>query len=231
MIKFQNVSKIYSSRSGKEQIRALQDVSFEIKEKEFVSIIGRSGAGKTTLFKLLLAQEKPTQGKIFFQGQNVHEIKPQNLFNLRRKIGVVFQNYELFPGKTAYENVAYPMEIIDEEKDKIVKDVREVLEIVNLQERANNFPEELSEGEKQRVAIARALIHRPQIIIADEPTGNLDPGQGQDIIKLLQKIYELGTTIILATHNKEVIDILGKRVITVKEGRIIRDHENGGFIL
>ena len=231
MIKFQNVSKIYSSRSGKEQIRALQDVSFEIKEKEFVSIIGRSGAGKTTLFKLLLAQEKPTQGKIFFQGQNVHEIKPQNLFNLRREIGVVFQNYELFPGKTAYENVAYPMEIIDEEKDKIVKDVREVLEIVNLQERANNFPEELSEGEKQRVAIARALIHRPQIIIADEPTGNLDPGQGQDIIKLLQKIYELGTTIILATHNKEVIDSLGKRVITVKEGRIIRDHENGGFIL
>ncbi len=231
MIKFQNLSKIYSSSLGQNPIFALRNVCFEIQDKEFISIVGRSGAGKTTLFRLLLAQEEPTQGKIFFQDQDVQEIKSKQIFNLRRKIGMIFQNYELFPTRTAYENIAFPMEIIGANRGQIAKDVAEVLEIVGLSDRSRNLPKELSEGEKQRVAIARALIHRPQVIIADEPTGNLDPCNTQDIIRLLYKIYEFGTTMILATHDKEVINSLGKRVITLEDGRLIRDEERGRFIL
>ena len=232
MINFQNVTKIFpSSQRGSQPMVALEDVSFEIKEKEFVSIVGRSGAGKTTLLRLLLAEEKPTRGRIFFEGQDVHRIKKSQLPKLRRRIGTVFQDYKLLPSKTTYENVAYAMEVIGKSDAEITRDVPMVLDIVGLAERANNFPQELSGGEKQRVAIARALIHRPEVILADEPTGNLDPYHALDIIRLLLKINEIGTTVILATHNKEIINTLGKRVVTLEAGKIIRDEKKGRFIL
>jgi len=231
MIRFENITKIYPGRKGNPPIVALENVSFEIKEKEFVSIVGRSGAGKTTLLKLFLVEEKPTQGQIFFDGIDVHKIKPAKLPQLRRKIGAVFQDYKLLSQKTAYENIAYVMEAIGASDEEIARDAAAVLEIVGLTDRANNFLAELSGGERQRVAIARALIHRPQVILADEPTGNLDPYHALDIIRLLLKIQEMGTTVILATHNKEIINSLGKRVISLEKGRVIRDEEKGRFIL
>lgn len=229
MISFQNVTKIY--RSGFKPITALENVSFEVSSKEFVSIVGRSGAGKTTLLKLLLAEEKPTEGSIFFEGQDVHRIKPRDLPFYRRQIGVVFQDYKLLSSKTTYENIAYVLEVMGVPDSQISDDVPKVLEIVELANRANNFPEELSGGERQRAAIARALIHRPQVILADEPTGNLDPYHTQEIIRLLTKIHEMGQTVILATHNKKIINSLPKRVITLKGGKVIKDEQAGRFIL
>jgi len=226
MIKFQKVSKIYPRNTI-----ALEDVSFEIKEKEFVSIVGKSGAGKTTLLKLLLVEERPTQGRIFFEGKDITKIKSGKLPEFRREIGAVFQDYKLLPSKTTYENIAYALEVIGASDQEIAGDVPKILEIVGLTERANNFPPELSGGERQRVAIARALIHRPEVILADEPTGNLDPYHTLDIIRLLLKIQEMGTTVILATHNREIINSLGKRVITLENGRVVRDEEKGHFIL
>ena len=226
MIKFQNISKVYPPTTV-----ALDDVSFEIKENEFVSIVGRSGAGKTTLLKLILAEEKPTQGRILFDSQDLSEIESEDLPELRRKIGAVFQDYKLLPSKTAYENIAYIMEVIGVSDLEISRDVSQVLEIVGLTEKANNFPAELSAGERQRVAIARALIHRPEVILADEPTGNLDPYNTLEIIRLLLKINELGTTVVLATHNRETVNSLEKRVITLEGGKIIRDEEKGRFTL
>ncbi len=232
MIRFQNVTKIYpANSSSRYQTVALENVSFEIKEKEFISIVGRSGAGKTTLLKLILAEERPTNGRIFFDGQEFSKIKPKNLPILRRRIGAVFQDYKLLSSKTIYENIAYALEAIGASDSQIARDVPEVLEIVDLTEKADNFPAELSGGERQRAAIARALIHRPDVILADEPTGNLDPYHTSDIINLLLKIHQLGTTVILATHNKEIINSLGKRVITLEKGRVIRDEEKGRFIL
>jgi len=231
VIKFQNVSKIYSASFSGENTIALEDVSFEIKEKEFVSIVGRSGAGKTTLLKLLLVEENPTKGRIFFEDQDIHRIKSENLPEVRRKMGAVFQDYKLLPRKTAYENIAYALEVVGKSDEEILKEVPEVLEIVGLADKSHNFPAELSGGEKQRVAIARALVHRPKVILADEPTGNLDPYNALEIIRLLLKINAIGTTIILATHNKEIINRLGKRVITFEKGKIIRDELKGRFIL
>ena len=226
MIKFQNVTKIYPPNTF-----ALEDISFEIKPKEFVSIVGKSGSGKTTLFKLLMAEERPDRGRIFFNDKDVNKIKTGSIHELRRKIGAVFQDYRLLPNKTAYENIAYVMEVTGVPEFEIKRDVRDVMGIVGLSEKANNFPVQLSGGEKQRVAIARALIHRPEVILADEPTGNLDPYNTLDIIRLLQKINELGTTVVLATHNKDTINSLGRRVITLQDGKIIRDEERGRFIL
>lgn len=231
MIKFQNVTKIYPSCSGMEEIIALEDVSFEVEKGEFVSIVGRSGAGKTTLLKLLLAEEKPTSGHIFFEEQDIDEIKSADLPFLRRRIGAIFQDYKLLSSKNAFENVAYALEVIGASDAEITRDVPNVLEIVGLTNRAFNFPQELSGGEKQRAAIARALIHRPDVILADEPTGNLDPYHAGDIIDLLIKINEMGTTVILSTHDKQVINSLGRRVITLEKGRVVRDEEKGRFIL
>ncbi len=229
MISFQKISKIY--HSGLKPITALDNVSFEVNSHEFVSIVGRSGAGKTTLLKLLLAEERPSGGSIFFEGQDVHKIKPEGLPNFRRQIGVIFQDYKLLPSKTTYENVAYVMEVMGVADEEISSDVPKVLDIVGLSDRAQNFPEELSGGERQRAALARALIHRPQIILADEPTGNLDPYHTREIIRLLTKINEMGTTIILATHNQQIINALERRVITLDEGKIIRDEERSRFTL
>jgi len=231
MISFQGITKIYPAHAGCLMTVALENVSFGIKPKEFVSVVGRSGAGKTTLLRLLLAEEKPTQGQILFDNIDIHRLKLGELPHLRRKIGAVFQDYKLLPNKTAYENIAYVMEVIGFSDKEIKRDVPEVLEIVGLKDKANNFLAGLSGGERQRVAIARALIHRPEVILADEPTGNLDPYHTLDIVRLLLKIQEMGTTVVLATHNKELINRLGKRVITLEKGKIIRDEEKGRFIL
>ncbi len=226
MIQFEKVSKIYPPNSV-----AVQEVSFTISQGEFISLVGKSGAGKSTLLELFLREEFPSEGRVLFQGDDVHLIKDSLVPEFRRKVGAVFQDYKLLPNKTAYENIAYIMEVMGAGEEDIVRDVSEVLEIVGLIERAHHYPAQLSGGEKQRVAIARALIHRPDVIIADEPTGNLDPYHTRDIINLLIKINELGTTIILATHNKEVINRLGKRVITLDGGRLMRDEEKGKFMI
>ncbi len=226
MISFQGITKEYTSSAV-----ALYDVSFNIEEGEFVSIVGKSGAGKTTLLKLLLAEEKPTKGRVLFKENNVHEIPPGKLPHFRRKIGVVFQDYKLLASKTAFENIAYVMEMMGAPDATISRDGKEVLELVGLSHRISHYPLQLSGGEKQRLAIARALIHRPEIIIADEPTGNLDPYNAKDIIRLLLRLNELGTTTILATHNKEIINQLDRRVITLENGKLIRDEKKGKFIL
>lgn len=226
MIRFQNVTKIYFPDTA-----ALDDVSFEIKPKEFVSVAGRSGAGKTTLLKLILAEEQPTKGRTFFDGADIQKFKKSNLPKFRRKIGVVFQDYKLLNSKTVYENIAYALEVIGSSDEEISQRVPEVLEIVGLTDKINNFPAQLSQGERQRTSIARALIHRPDVILADEPTGNLDPYNTSEIIRLLLKINELGTTVVLATHNREIINSLGKRVITLENGKLIRDEKKGRFII
>lgn len=231
MISFQNITKTYPSRGDREEKKALDNLSFEIKDKGFVSIVGRSGAGKSTIFKLILAEERPTEGEIFFEGINVNEVRNGDLPKIRRRIGTVFQEYRLFPQKTVNENVAYIMEVMGAGKEEIERDIKQVLGIVGLTDKGLSFPRELSGGERQRVAIARALIHRPDVILADEPTGNLDPYHSFDIIKLLVRICELGTTVVLATHDKEIINYLGKRVITLDDGKLVRDEERGRFVL
>ena len=225
-IAFERVSKVYPPGSV-----ALEDVSFVIDQGEFVSFAGKSGAGKTTMLKLLLSEEKPSSGRVLVDGGNIGELSSSRLPDFRRKIGMVFQNYRLLPHKTAYENIAYVMEVMGAAEQEITRDVTEVLRIVGLSDRSAHFPDQLSGGEKQRVAIARALIHRPSVILADEPTGNLDPYHTRDIINLLLKINELGTTIVLATHNKEVINRLGKRVLSLDQGRLVRDEKKGRFVI
>ncbi|KKT16370.1 MAG: cell division ATP-binding protein FtsE [Candidatus Nealsonbacteria bacterium RIFCSPHIGHO2_01_FULL_43_31] len=229
MISFRNITKVY--QAGAKPIVALSNVCFDIQPQEFVSIVGRSGAGKTTLLKLFLAEEKPTAGSIFFEKKDVHQIKSHLLPNFRRDIGVVFQDYKLLPSKTTYENIAYVLEVMGASDVDIKNDVARVLELVGLSNRAQNFPEELSGGERQRAAIARALVHQPKVILADEPTGNLDPYCTKDIIRLLTKINEMGTTVILATHDQYIINSLVRRVITLEEGKVIRDEERGRFTL
>lgn len=226
MIKFENVSKIYNSHSA-----ALKGVSFEVGHHEFVSVVGKSGAGKTTLLKLLLAEEKPTGGKIFFNRQNISAVSQRELPLLRRQIGAIFQDFKLLPNKTAYENIAFAMQVVGKSESEIKSDVPKVLDLVGLKGKAGNFPRELSGGEKQRVAIARALVHRPSIIVADEPTGNLDPINTWDVIRLLLKINELGTTVILATHDKEIINALEHRVVSLEGGVVARDENPGRYIL
>jgi cell division transport system ATP-binding protein len=225
MIVFQNVSKIYNGCT------ALDKVNVAIKAKEFISLAGPSGAGKSTLLKLLIGEERPSKGKVFLDKQNIHLIKENDMPVLRRKIGMVFQDFRLLSDRTAYENVAFAMEVVGASNQEIKQDVPQLLELVGLANKLNQFPSQLSGGEKQRVAIARALIHRPSVILADEPTGNLDLLNTWDIVRLLLKINELGTTIILATHDREIINTLGRRVITLDKGRVIRDEENGRYIL
>ncbi len=210
---------------------ALQDVSFEINQGEFISIVGKSGAGKTTLVKLLIGEEAPTSGRVFFEGKSVEGMCPKDLQHLRRKIGVIHQDYKLLPSKTVWENVEYVMQVIGAPDKDILRDIPQVLGIVGLASRKESFPKELSGGEKQRLAIARALIHRPEVIVADEPTGNLDLYNTFEIINLFKKIHQFGTTVILSTHNKEVIDSLEKRVVTLENGKIIHDRQEGKFVL
>ncbi|MBU2539875.1 cell division ATP-binding protein FtsE [Patescibacteria group bacterium] len=226
MISFKNVTKIYPPNTV-----VLDNISFEIKTGEFVSIVGKSGAGKTTLIRLLLGLEEPTSGEITFRESNVLHTKRQQLQELRQKMGVVYQDYKLLTNKTVHENIAYVMAVIGEEDEKIDREVREILEITGLSEKANNFPNELSGGEQQRLAVARAIVNQPDVVIADEPTGNLDPYNSYEVVALLKKIHDNGNTVILATHDKEIINKLGERVITLDDGRIIRDDLEGKFIL
>jgi len=227
MIYFDKVSKIYNS--GKSI--ALEDVSFEIAPKEFVSIVGHSGAGKTTLLKMLIAEDQPSHGQVFYESLDIHRIPRSRLPHFRRKIGTVFQDFKLLPHKTAYENIAFAMEANGRHDSEIEENVPQALELVDLEDKAWNFPHELSGGEKQRVAIARAIVNQPDIIIADEPTGNLDPIATYEVVQILRKINDLGTTVIMTTHNKGVIDELGRRVITMDEGRIVRDDAEGRYVL
>lgn len=226
MIYFDKVTKIYSDNS-----RALDDISFSVQPKEFISIVGHSGAGKTTLLKMLLAEEKPTSGTVSFESTNIHNLHKKDITNYRRRIGAVFQDFRLIPDKTAYENVAFAMEAAGKSDDEIQADVPHVLELVDLGRKMWNFPNELSGGERQRVAIARAIVNQPDLIIADEPTGNLDPINTFEIVQILKKINDLGTTVILTTHNKGVIDSLGRRVLTMEGGKVIRDDKDGRYIL
>ncbi|HEY4504558.1 MAG TPA: ATP-binding cassette domain-containing protein [Candidatus Paceibacterota bacterium] len=226
MFTFEKVSKIYKDSSV-----ALADVSFEVKFKEFVSFVGHSGAGKTTILKMILAEEYPSGGIVLFEDINVHKIRRSLIPEYRRRIGTIFQDFRLLPGKTAYENVAFAMEVAGKPDDIIESDVPEVLELVGLAGKMWNFPNQLSGGEQQRVAIARAIINQPDVLVADEPTGNLDPVNTYDIVQILKKINDLGTTVILATHNKGVIDFLGKRVITLEKGRVLRDDSTGKYSL
>jgi len=226
MIYFDKVSKIYSPTSI-----ALEDVSFSIAPKEFISLVGQSGAGKSTLLKLLLVEERPSDGKVFFESNDIHALERHELPGLRRRMGVVFQDYRLLSHKTAYENVAFAMEASGKADEDISHDVPQVLELVGLMDKAWHFPHELSGGEKQRVAIARAIVIRPDLIIADEPTGNLDPLNTREIIHLLEKINSLGTTVILATHDKEVINALERRVVTLEKGKLVRDEQRGRYVL
>lgn len=226
MIYYDRVSKIYADKSV-----ALEDVSFSVEPGEFISIVGHSGAGKTTLVKMLLAEERPSSGSVFFESINVHEVPLKRVGELRRKIGTVFQDFRLLPNKTAYENIAFAMEAAGRPEVEIHSDVPHVLELVDLADKMNNFPHELSGGEQQRVAIARAIVNQPDVIVADEPTGNLDPVNTFEVVQILKKINDLGTTVVLTTHNKGVIDSLKKRVITMDRGKVVRDDREGKYIL
>ncbi|OGZ32233.1 MAG: cell division ATP-binding protein FtsE [Candidatus Niyogibacteria bacterium RIFCSPLOWO2_12_FULL_41_13] len=227
MIEFQEVSKIYTHDSI-----ALDNVSFHIKPKEFVSIIGASGAGKTTLLKLLMAEEKPSSGNVFFESADVHALSLGDLYKIRRKMGAIFQDFKLLPTKTVFENIAFILEIADHHTDKEIEaDTFQILELVGLGNKTSYFPSDLSAGERQRVAIARAIVNHPDVILADEPTGNLDPLNTKDIVDLLIKINEMGTTVILTTHNKDIVNSLQKRVITLEKGKIVRDNHTGAYLI
>jgi len=226
MIYFDKVSKRYTDGRP-----AVEDVTLSISPNEFVSIVGHSGAGKTTLLKLLLAEERPTEGSVFYESIPVHDIPLHALHHFRRKVGTVFQDFRLIPNKTAYENIAFAMEAAGRTDEEIESDVPHILELVDLGDKAHHFPRQLSGGEQQRVAIGRAIINQPDIIVADEPTGNLDPVNTYEVVEILKKINELGTTVIITTHNKGVVDAIGKRVITMDRGRLVRDDAAGHYVL
>lgn len=226
MIYFDKVSKIYSDKSI-----ALEDVTFSVEPDEFISIVGHSGAGKTTLLKMLLAEDKPTEGNVFFESVDIHSLKAAEIPDYRQRIGIIFQDFRLLPHKTAYENIAFAMEAAGRTDEEIASDVPHVLDLVDLGHKMWSFPHELSGGEQQRVAIARAIVNQPDVLIADEPTGNLDPINTYEIVQILKRINDLGTTVILTTHNKGVIDSLKRRVITMDGGRIVRDDKFGRYVL
>ena len=226
MIVFDRVSKIYPDSSV-----ALNEVSLSIEPNEFISIVGPSGAGKTTLLKLFLAEEKPTDGAVYYESANIHTLNRKEIDAFRRRVGMVFQDFRLLLNKTVYENIAFTMEAAGRTDEEVESDVPHVLELVDLTPKIWNFPRELSGGEQQRVAIARALVNEPDIIIADEPTGNLDPANTYDIVQILKKINDLGTTVILATHNKGIIDLLKRRVVAMERGRVVRDDRAGKYFV
>ncbi|MCK9361022.1 cell division ATP-binding protein FtsE [Patescibacteria group bacterium] len=226
MIVLERVSKTYHPDSV-----GLDDVSLRIEAGELVSIVGQSGAGKTTLAKLLMAEEQPSAGRIEIGGWDITNIRPREIPELRRQIGVIFQDYKLLPKKTVFENVAFALEVAGAKSQHIYDVVPQVLKIVGLEDRAHRFPRQLSGGEQQRVVIARSLVHRPKVLLADEPTGNLDTLNTQDIMDLLVKINAFGTTVVLVTHNREVVNALRRRVITLKDGKVASDVAHGKYTL
>lgn len=225
MIKFEKVTKKYGNHY------ALNGVDLEIHKGEFISLVGQSGAGKSTLLSLVIGEERPDAGRILIDDINVGAIRPTDIPYLRRKIGFVFQDIKLLPNRTAFENVAFAMEVAGEHHSTINKEVPQILETVGLQDRAKAFPHEMSGGERQRIAIARSLVHKPVLLLADEPTGNLDSINAWDIIQLLLKINKAGTTVMLATHAKDLVNSIKKRVITIEKGEIVYDQQKGKYVL
>ncbi|PJB15433.1 cell division ATP-binding protein FtsE [Candidatus Falkowbacteria bacterium CG_4_9_14_3_um_filter_38_19] len=226
MIKLHNIFKIYPP-----DIKALQQVNLHIKPGEFVSIVGQSGTGKTTLVKLLIGEEQASQGKLIVGGWDITNISQAEILVLRRQIGVVFQDFKLLYKKTLLENVAFALQVCGQTPKKINSIVPQVMKIVGLENKMNRYPQQVSGGEQQRAVIARALVHRPKILLADEPTGNLDSINTDEIIELLQKINKFGTTVVLVTHNREVVNKLKRRVITLENGMIVNDQAVGKYIL
>jgi cell division transport system ATP-binding protein len=222
VIYFDRVSKVYSDNSI-----ALQDVSFSVEPGEFISFVGHSGAGKTTLVKMLLAEERPTSGSVFFESINVHEVHTRRINDLRRKIGTVFQDFRLLSNRTAFENVAFAMEAAGRNQEEILSDVPHVLELVDLQDKMENFPDELSGGEQQRVAIARAIVNDPSIILADEPTGNLDTVMSSEIMEIFRSLNDQGKTIIIITHEHDIAEN-AERTIVFKDGSITEEKSKDG---
>ena len=226
MITLKNVSKIYEPDTY-----ALKNINLRIEAGEFVSVVGQSGTGKTTLIRLIIAEERPSKGRVIIGDWDITDIKQREIPILRRQIGVVFQDFKLLPRKTIFENVAFGLEVAGVNIKRIQQVVPQVLKIVGLENKKDRFPKQLSGGEQQRAVIARALVHRPKILVADEPTGNLDSINTQEIINLLRKINEFGTTVVLVTHNREIVNSLRRRVITLDHGMIISDQSSGKYIL
>lgn len=224
MLLMENISKVYPGGSV-----ALQDVNVHIEPGEFVFLVGPSGAGKSTFIKLLFREVLPTEGNIYVDGIDLLNLKHDEIPYMRRKLGIIFQDYRLLPDRTVYENVAFAMEVIETPRRKIKRTVLNVLELVGLRSRANAYPNELSGGEQQRIAIARAIVNNPRLVIADEPTGNLDPETSWEIMQIFKEINETGTTIVMATHDKDIVDAMGKRVIAIEHGNIVRDEVNGVY--
>jgi cell division transport system ATP-binding protein len=224
MIKLDNVTKIY-----KDSVKALQDVSLEVARGEFVFVVGPSGSGKSTMVRLLLKEEEPTGGQIFVAGKNIGKLSAWKVPYLRRNLGTVFQDFKLLPDKTVFENVAFALEVIGQSRAVIHTRVPEILELVGLKDKLANYPDELSGGEQQRVSIARAFVNRPLILLADEPTGNLDPGTSVDIMKLLDRINRTGTTVVMATHDNAIVDAMRRRVVELEDGRLVRDQARGVY--
>jgi cell division transport system ATP-binding protein len=227
MIYFDKVSKYYADGGP----AAVSDINLGIDPGEFVSIVGHSGAGKTTLLKMLFAEVFPSEGIVYFGSRDIASLRNGDLLELRRNIGTIFQDFRLLPTKNVYENIAFALEVAGKSDEDIQADVPHVLELVGLTDKIWNFPHELSGGEQQRVAIARAIVNQPDVLIADEPTGNLDPINTHDVVEILKKINDLGTTVLLTTHNKTVVDAIGRRVVTMDMGRIVRDDKQGKYVL
>ena len=225
MIKFDQVTKTYGT------IPAVKEITLDIHKGEFISLVGQSGAGKSTLISLIIGEERPDAGRILIDDIDVSNIRASSIPYLRRKIGVVFQDIKLLPKRTAFENIAFAMEVSGEDVKAIKREVPKILELVGLADKSEAFPHEMSGGERQRVAIARALAHKPVLLLADEPTGNLDSINAWDIIQLLMKINKTGTTIILATHAKDLVNSIKKRVVTIEKGEVIYDQEKGKYVL
>lgn len=225
MIRFDCVTKIYPRQSRP----ALQDVSLEITKGEFVFVVGASGSGKTTFLRLVLKEEKPTHGKVYVAGKDLSRLSSWKVPGLRRQIGTVFQDFRLLPNKTVAQNVAFALEVIGRPRHQIARVVPEVLELVGLADKADRLPSELSGGEQQRVAIARAFVNRPMVLLADEPTGNLDPATSVGIMKLLDRINRTGTTVIMATHDAQIVDSMRRRVIELDGGHLVRDQSRGVY--
>ena len=224
MIEMMNVTKKYNKG-----ITAINNLSIQIHDGEFVYVVGPSGAGKSTFIKMMYREEKATKGRIRIGKYDLMKIRDRQIAYLRRYVGVVFQDFKLLENKTVYENVAYAMEVIEKSPREIKRRVEEVLDLVNLKHRMNNFPNELSGGEQQRVAIARAIVNTPGILIADEPTGNLDPDTSMEIMEILERINEQGTTIVMATHNSQIVNEKKHRVLAIERGQIVRDQEQGEY--
>ena len=224
MLIMNDVSKVYPGGSV-----ALQDVNVHIEPGEFVFVVGPSGAGRSTFIKMLFREVLPTTGSIFVNGMDILALSPKEIPFMRRQLGIIFQDYRLLPDRTVFENVAFAMQVIEAPHRKIRRQVNNVLDLVGLRHRSNAYPNGLSGGEQQRIAIARAIVNDPVFVIADEPTGNLDPETSWDIMKIFKEINSAGTTIVMATHDKDVVDAMGKRVIAIEQGRIVRDEKEGAY--